>query len=1446
MAYRLPDSFRKQAATPTLTPTPDANVNFNLPDWALLARFLGWVGLGVSVALILGFVLVRLLRYTRQLGLKKWRARESQSVDNLRVKGSSEQLTRSLPLRRIAQEMRRYRAFDESDLDVTKTVEETIRAGIFTPAFTSRKALPEYLVLIDRATFADQQARLVDDILNRLVKNDVLIERYFFQEDPRICRKDGLKAQFQTLQDLALQHPRHYLLIFSDGAGFFNMLTGRPHRWLESFGSWPKRLLLTSEVQAGDYRDWVLTELGFCVLPAGRAGLAAMSESLDGGLPRRGSDAPSGTPLPPLLRGRPGQWLKSHPPRPELLDELCGQLKSFLGEVGYYWLSACAVYPLLYRDMTFYLGERLATQEDLFETYSKLVRLPWFRSGGMPDWLRARLIIDLDETKERAIRTSLEDLLIGSLKQPDGFVLPLVTAPKPDAQDESNFFRRGLAKLKDEVRALSRRKLAEDILRSQTDDSRLCDYVAVTFMSGRKPNKLAVTVPRELYPVLYPSGLPVIDRTLGVTIIVSALFASSMLVYPIVLAGTLPAIAGSLVVWSFFMGLNVWAVRELMRGSRVTVAPHADDEISQPSTETAAATAAADTTTKSEEAVGGHDVVAEMVQEDAARDDSVTTDTNVNRPPARPTSTSSNILPIFVSSTWLDLAPERAAVEAAVQRLRETKFVGIEYFSSRDESTRQASLYDIDRSSVYIGIIAGRYGSGITEAEYDRAHQNGLPCFIYFKDDAAIPAERHDTEPEKLAKLDAFKQKLRANQVVSFDFKSPEDLAAKVTADIHRWLFDNYLAPRLQGEFRGDLSTLHQLRAPVGDFVGRGKEVEELIATLRRGGSAAIAGISGMGGIGKTELAFYVAERLREVYPDAQLVLDMRGTDDNPRDPADALASCVRVFLGLEQHLPDNVPELTQLYRSVLEGKRALILLDNARDSAQVRPLLPPAGSALLVTSRETISLPRMKRITLEQMEPEVARELLMLIAPRVTTDVADEICMLCGYLPLAIRAAGSLLDVTPDLDPADYARLLSNERTRLQDIGVDPMISTGVEASIGLSYSRLAPDAARVYRQLSVFPDHFDAAAEQAVCQDDNHRHLSDLLRRNLVSYNPDTLRYRLHNLARLYADSRMSVEERSACQQRHALHYLEVLRAAQELYWKGGEHLMQGLTYFDVELKNIQAGWTWAESQFRSNKLAARMCNEYPLVAARLLDLRQHPRERILWLEAALLAARQLGERQAEGEHLGNLGETYLNLGEYSRATEFLQQQLSFARQLGNKRGQAQSLSNLGIAAYYEKDLRRAIDYQEQSLVLSRETRERRDEAVALGNLGSAYIELGEIRRAIEYNEQSLVIAREMGDRFREGLTLGNLGAAYASLGEPQRALEFYEQCLLIAREIGDRRVEGEALFNLGVTFDGLGDRSKAINYADAALDILEQIESPQAARVSEQLSQWRDPAK
>jgi len=634
----------------------------------------------------------------------------------------------------------------------------------------------------------------------------------------------------------------------------------------------------------------------------------------------------------------------------------------------------------------------------------------------------------------------------------------------------------------------------------------------------------------------------------------------------------------------------------------------------------------------------------------------------------------------------------------------------------------------------------------------------------------------------------------------------------------------------------------HQLRAPVGDFVGREQEIETLIKALRRGSRVCITGINGMGGIGKTELALFVAEQLKGDYPEAQFFINLQGTDDNPRAPEEVLAICLRAFLGPKEKLPDDLDQLSQLYRSQLSGKRALLLLDNAADTAQVRPLLPPPGSALLVTSRQAVVLPGMTPLTLNPLTDKEARKLLLEIAPNAKA-AAEQISALCGYLPLAIRAAGSLLAITADLDPVDYARQLKNERNRLERIGTEG-VETGVAASFNLSYERLTPEAARVFRLLSLFTGTFDAVAEETICADAGHAQLSDLVRRSLVLYDSKIKRYRLHDLAQLFADSNLSDEERAVGHKRHATHYRNALAAADHLYLQGGEALARGLALFDLEWGNIEAGHAWVAVQgVEADNEMAQLGMTYPDAGVHILELRQHVHNRIGWLEIALAAARRLNHREGEVSILGNLGNAYADLGETQLAIQFFEQALPIAQELSIRRAEGGLLGNLGTAYADLREFERAIQFFEQALLIARETGNRRGEGVVLSGLGLAYADLGETERAIQIHERRLTIARELGDRRGEGSALGNLGNSYKNLCKPKRAIQFYEQQLTIVREIGDRRGEGNALRNMSLALDQLGQRAQAIQHAEQSLVIYEQIEDPQAAKVGAQLAAWRE---
>ncbi len=188
-------------------------------------------------------------------------------------------------------------------------------------------------------------------------------------------------------------------------------------------------------------------------------------------------------------------------------------------------------------------------------------------------------------------------------------------------------------------------------------------------------------------------------------------------------------------------------------------------------------------------------------------------------------------VPVFISSTWLDLRPERQAVERVIHGFRETKYVGMEYFGSRDEGPGPVSLEEVDRARLYVGIIGGRYGSGITESEYRRARERGADCLIYFKQDPKVV----DEEPERRAQLERFKEELRRHDVV--EFASPDQLAAQLATDLHRWLFDKWLVPALSGAL---VATEPAARATVRDLLAAVREPQalgpELLGQLRASG----------------------------------------------------------------------------------------------------------------------------------------------------------------------------------------------------------------------------------------------------------------------------------------------------------------------------------------------------------------------------------------------------------------------------------------------------------------------------------------------------------------------------------------------------------------------------------------------------------------------------------
>jgi tetratricopeptide (TPR) repeat protein len=612
---------------------------------------------------------------------------------------------------------------------------------------------------------------------------------------------------------------------------------------------------------------------------------------------------------------------------------------------------------------------------------------------------------------------------------------------------------------------------------------------------------------------------------------------------------------------------------------------------------------------------------------------------------------------------------------------------------------------------------------------------------------------------------------------------------------------------------------LHQLPPALPEFAGRSFELAELMAA-RSNSENKVLSLQGLGGVGKTTLALKLAHQLAQHYPDAQLFVDLKGASPKPLSVAEAQSHVVRAYLPAAR-LPENEAELGKLYQSVLSGKRAVLLFDNAANTQQIAPLLVGNGNLLIVTSRQHLSLPRMFASRLDNLPATEAQELLRRLLPSIG-DGAARLAELCGHLPLALRLAASALTQNPELNVEEYASRLA--RWQKQEGTRRP-----VDAVLRASYDMLVPGLRKLWRTLAVFPDTLDANAAAAVWKIHPERAanaLDRLMAYSLVERNRATGRYRLHDLMTLFAETSLNGQERAIARHHHAAHYQSVLHEADALYEQGGEFLKQGLDLVDLEWQNIQTAQTWAATQFELNRMACELCNSFPDAGRYVLDLRQHPRERIRWSEAALAASGKMKRRRSVSKHLIALGDSYADLSEFHHSIECYEQALEIARETKDRRCETDALIGLGSAHYLSGDLPRARELHESALRIARELDDPRAESNALGALGLTLYGLGDARQAADLLEKELHLARELGDRRSEANALGGLGLTHYALGDARMAIDLLEEQLSITREIGDRRGEASALSNLGMAWSSLNDDERAISSQEKALTIAREI--------------------
>jgi tetratricopeptide (TPR) repeat protein/predicted phosphodiesterase len=622
----------------------------------------------------------------------------------------------------------------------------------------------------------------------------------------------------------------------------------------------------------------------------------------------------------------------------------------------------------------------------------------------------------------------------------------------------------------------------------------------------------------------------------------------------------------------------------------------------------------------------------------------------------------------------------------------------------------------------------------------------------------------------------------------------------------------------------------NQIPPPPRDFKGRMEDLKEILSYLDKGDT--IIGIRGMAGIGKTTLAFVVAEKLKNRFSDGQIFVDLHGTSKTPLSTYAAMAMIVRSYRHMDC-LPENQDELRGLYLSVLSNKKILLLLDDAANKEQVDQLLPPSGCVVLITSRIGFTLPGLKRKDLSVLLPEEACDLLHEIQPTIGKE-ADSLAKNCGYLPLALRNAASALSERRGLSVAKYEEYLNSNKNRLKL----------VDASFCLSYDLLPIETQKQWRNLSVFPSTFDLDSASAILEiapNQTQEALDDLIKWGLLSLTESStserVRYSMHSLARIFADSRLNEDERGDAEQRYFKYYL---KAAFQLEPESIDK--EPIIKMDIPPDKPEIGINgWDDFKKEDFFSVLQMVNTYADKGAYLMDLRLHPEDRIYWIKIAIKASRLMKDLNSEGIHTCNLGNAYLNLGEVHKAIKCYEKALAISREIGNRQIESADLGNLGNAYLNLGEVHKAIECYEEAIIIVQKIKDRWSEGVNLGNLGNAYLNSGEVHRAIECYDQALAISYKMENLWNQGKNLCNLGKSYFNLGDFQKANDYYKKSLSIFRDIKYLKGEGEALFNMGLALHKLGQRQDAIEHAKEAFIIFDKIEKPNAQKVQEKLEEW-----
>ncbi|WP_436846649.1 AfsR/SARP family transcriptional regulator [Streptomyces niveus] len=698
-----------------------------------------------------------------------------------------------------------------------------------------------------------------------------------------------------------------------------------------------------------------------------------------------------------------------------------------------------------------------------------------------------------------------------------------------------------------------------------------------------------------------------------------------------------------------------------------------------------------------------------------------------------------------------------------------------------------------------------------------------------------------------------------------------------------------------------------QLPATVPDFTGREAFVRELGRRLAsaEGSVMAVSALAGIGGVGKTTLAVHVAHVARPHFPDGQLYVDLQGAGAREAEPETVLGSFLRVLGTPDSAIPDSLEERSALYRALLDGRRVLVLLDNAKDAAQVRPLLPGTeGCAALVTSRaRMMDLEGAHLVDLDVMSP---REALLLFTKIVGVErVASEreaaldVVAACGFLPLAIRIAASRLASRRTWTVSILAAKLGDECRRLDELQAGDL---AVKATYEVGYGALEPAQARAFRLLGLAdgPDiSLPAAAALLDLPVEETEDLVESLVDTSLLESAAPGRYRYHDLVRLYARAcadrdEWPPSERDAAMSRLLDFYLATATAVYAIE-RPGDRLVDDLEStvcpglrFAGESEALD--WLYSEAScllacVRQNTSGDRLRRAIDLLwatkdlsesgaishqyetttramcdaANAFCDGRAEGRARTILADVLLDSGHvELAEEQAElaAELAGSAhdhtaiswvansrGLTCLHQGRHADAKAFFGQAINGFRMLGNRPFEATSLGNLAQAHLGLGDTANAVEIAQRSLAVHAEF----GRTVRLANghyvVGIALTQVGEYPEALSQFSEALAIFRNHRQRLWEGATHFRIAEAHLAARRPAQAAQHAEQALAL-RCIGGDPMRGNVLTLLGHAIGALGQADRAKACWHEALSLFEQKGSTGAAELRAFIERGAEP--